>query len=132
MGLENLYGRIVVAGLGALLGVCALLATAKFVRRRARQLSPLVRAHGALFAVMMGAVAVTAIIASVKDPPANQMQQVVSPRMAPLRMGTSSQITDENIADGYRVAETREGCEIVGREAFDAPQIHALSIIAAG
>ena len=94
MGLENLYGRIVAAALGTLLGVCALLATAKFVRSRARLLSPLVRAHGALFAVMMGAVAGTSIIvASVKDPPTNQMQQVVSPRMAPLRMGTSSQIT---------------------------------------
>ncbi|MBR6732780.1 MAG: hypothetical protein IKL96_00110, partial [Kiritimatiellae bacterium] len=67
MGLEHLYGRIVAVALGALLGVCALLATAKFVRRRARLLSPLVRAHGALFAVMMGAVAGTSIIvASVK------------------------------------------------------------------
>jgi len=125
MGLEHLYERIITAALGALLGVCALLATAKFVRSRARLLSLLVRAQGAVFAVMMGAVAVTSIIASVKDPPTNQMQQVVSPRMAPLRMGTSSQITDENIAEGYRVAETREGCEIVGRDAFDAPQIYA-------
>jgi hypothetical protein len=125
MGLEHLYERIITVALGALLGVCALLATAKFVRSRARLLSPLVRAHGALFAVMMGAVAVTAIIASVKDPPTNQMRQVVSPRMAPLRMGTSSQITDENIADGYRVAETRESREIVGRDAFDAPQMYA-------
>ena len=66
MGLEHLYWRILAAALGTLLGVCALLATAKFVRSRARLLSPLVRAHGALFAVMMGAVAVTAIIASVK------------------------------------------------------------------
>jgi hypothetical protein len=74
MGLEHLYGRIVTVALGALLGVCALLATAKFVRSRARLLSPLVRAHGALFAVMMGAVAVTAIIASVKDPPAGKSE----------------------------------------------------------
>ena len=52
--------------------------------------------------------------------------------MAPLRMGTSSQITDENIAAGYRVTETRESREIVGRDAFDAPQIHALWLARGG
>ena len=57
MGFEHLYGRIVAATLGALLGVCALLAGAKFIRNRAKVLSLLVRAHGALFAVMMGLMA---------------------------------------------------------------------------
>ena len=67
MGLEHLYGRIVTATLGALLGVCALLTCAKFIRSRAKPLSLLVRAQGALFAVMMVAVAGTSIIvASVK------------------------------------------------------------------
>ncbi|MBR6733256.1 MAG: hypothetical protein IKL96_02530 [Kiritimatiellae bacterium] len=44
----------------------------------------------------------------------------------PLRSGgTQVQITGEDITNCWRVAEMREGCEIVGRDAFDAPQIHA-------
>ena len=43
----------------------------------------------------------------------------------PLRSGGSQvQITDEDITNCWRVAEMREGCEIVGRDAFGAPQIH--------
>ena len=43
----------------------------------------------------------------------------------PLRSGGSQvQITDEEITNCWRVAEMREGCEIVARDVFDAPQIH--------
>ena len=37
---------------------------------------------------------------------------------------TAYPITDEDITNCWRVAEMREGCEIVGRDAFGAPQIH--------
>ena len=130
MGLEHLYGRIITATLGTLLGVCAFLAGMKFIRNRAKLISLLVKAQGALFAVLMGGVAATTMItASVKDPPTNQMQHVGFPRLMPrvqLRSGNGqSQITETNVADGYRVVATREGCEIVERDAFDAPQIYA-------
>ena len=113
MGFEHLYGRIVAATLGTLLGVCELLAGAKFIRNRAKLISLLVKAQGALFAVLMGGVAATTMItASVKDPPTNQMQHVGFPRLMPrvqLRSGNGqSQITETNVADGYRVVATRE------------------------
>ena len=37
---------------------------------------------------------------------------------------TAYPITDEDITNCWRVAEMREGCEIVSRDAFGAPQIH--------
>ena len=51
----------------------------------------------------------------------------------PLRSGCSQvQITDEDITNCWRVAEMREGCEIVGRDAFDSPQIHEDWLIRGG
>ena len=45
MGLEHLYGRIITATLGTLLGVCAFLAGVKFIRNRAKLISLLVKAQ---------------------------------------------------------------------------------------
>ena len=36
----------------------------------------------------------------------------------------NSTISESDVTNGYRVAETRESREIVGRDAFDAPQMH--------
>ena len=146
MWLELLYGRIVAAALGALLGVCALLATAKFVRSRARLLSPLVRAHGALFAVMMGLMAMVGMFRSFGKLPQNYgIMELWNYGNEALGIAGEAQfhnasfthlhnstISESDVTNGWRMAETRESCEIVGRDAFDAPQIHALWLARGG
>ncbi len=94
-----------------------------------------------LMSVMLG---IGVSIGSVKAPgdPTNQVQQEQvsgEPLWRPggwspyqpsglgvsLRSGGSQvQITDEDITNCWRVAEMREGCEIVGCDAFDSPQIY--------
>jgi hypothetical protein len=137
--------------LGALLGVCALLAGAKFIRSRAKLLLLLVRAQGALFAVLMGGLAATTmIVATDKDPPTNQVQQIHqyenmqiyqsgnAGMQEGLQQGNGSSafpnytfaylhncIFPQDVSNGWRAVETRAGCEIVGCDAFDSPQIHA-------
>ena len=125
----HLYERLVTVALAFLLGGCMFIAIAMFIRGRARALSLLLRARGAVFAALMCALAMdTMIIGSVK-PPTNQMMQVGFPHFPPmiqLRSGNApSLITEANVSNGWREVETREGCEIVGREAFATPQIHA-------
>ncbi len=71
MGPEHIYWRIVTAALGALLGVCVFLAGAKFIRNRAMVLSLLVRAQGALFAVLMGTMAAVGVFRGFAKLPQN-------------------------------------------------------------
>ena len=125
MGFEHLDWRIVTATLGALLCVCALLAGAKFICSRAQVLSLQMKARGVVFAALMGAMAMTTMIIGSMKQPTNQMMQVGFPRLPPmvqLRSGNVPDlITEVDVSNGWRVAETREGCEIVGRDAFAAP-----------
>ena len=115
---------IVQCALIALLGACAFLEGALFVRRRARALLLLMRVRGVVFAVIMGAVMATAIVASVK-PEATSTNMVGSRVPRDRNAGNLlGQITDADITNGWREVAMREGCEIVGREAFDLTQIH--------
>ena len=138
MGLEHLYERIITAALGALLGVCALLAGAKFIRNRAKVLSLLVRAHGALFAVMMGLMAMVGMFRSFGKLPQNYgimelwnygnealgIDGEAQFHNASMSQSHNSIISESDISNGWRVVETRESREIVRRDSFAAPQIH--------
>ena len=146
MGFEFLCERIITVALGALLGVCALLAGAKFIRNRAKVLSLLVRAHGALFAVMMGLMAMAGMFRSFGKLPQNYgimelwnygnealgIAGEAQFHNATLTHLHNSTISESDVTNGWRVVETRESREIVGRDAFDAPQIHALWLARGG
>ena len=129
MDVLHLYERLVTVALAFLLGGCVLIAAAMFIRGRARALSPLLRARGAVFAALMCALAMdTMIIGSVK-PPTNQITQAGFPHFPALIQlrprSAPGPIAEADVANGWREAETREGCGIVGHDAFVSPQIHA-------
>jgi len=74
----NCYERLVTAALASLLGVCAFLATAKFVRSCVQVLSLLLRAQGSVFALLLGSMAAVAVIegtAKLTNDPPSQVQQ---------------------------------------------------------
>ncbi len=138
MGFVHLYGRIATATLGTLLGVCVFLAGVKFIRRRAKLVSLLVRAQGALFAVLMGGLAAMGVYRGFAKLPqnygivalwnyGNEALGIVGEAQSHNALLTQLHnytISQSDISNGYRPVETREGCRIVGREAFDASQIH--------
>ena len=85
-----------------------------------------------LVAMMVGTGIVESFSKHTNDPP----RSVQSPNMigrgipnAPLDGGRGATalppVTPDDITNGWRIAETREGCEIVWRDAFAALQIHA-------
>ena len=146
MGFGHLYGRIVTAALGALLGVCVFLAGAKFIRNRAMVLSLLVRAQGALFAVLMGTMAAVGVFRGFAKLPQNYgivelwnygnealgidgEAQFHNASMSQLH---NSIISESDVSNGWRVVETRESREIVRRDSFANPQIHALWLARGG
>ena len=146
MGLEHLYERIITVALGALLGVCVLLATAKFVRSRARLLSLLVQAHGALFAVLMGTMAAVGVFRGFAKLPQHYgivelwnygNEALGIDGEAQFHNATLTQlhnltISESDVSNGWRVVETRESREIVGRDSFANPRIHALWLARGG
>ena len=105
MDIVHVYERLVTVTLVSLLGVCAFLATAKFICCCMRTLSLLLRTRGAVFAVIMGVVTTTAIVASVKPKTASTNMVgscVPRDRNAGNLPGL---ITDDDIANGWREVE---------------------------
>ena len=138
MGFECIYGRIVTTTFGALLGVCVFLAGAKFIRNRAKVLSLLVRAHGALFAVMMGLMAMVGMFRSFGKLPQNYgIMELWNCGNEALGIAGEAQfhnvslshlhnstISESDVSNGWRVVDIRESREIVGRDSFANPQMH--------
>ena len=65
----------------------------------------------------------------------NDSPNVVGPPPALLMGGLQPPIiavTEEDVSNGWRVAETREGYEIVGRGVLDAPQINEAWLVRGG
>jgi hypothetical protein len=101
----NSYERLVTAALLASLGLCTALAGMKFFRNRAKTLSILLRAQGALFALLFGSMATIAVIdgtAKVTNAPPNQLQQIGG-FGRPLRTGgVSLAVAEDDKANGWR------------------------------
>ncbi len=101
----NSYERLVTAALLASLGLCTALAGMKFFRNRAKTLSILLRAQGALFALLFGSMATIAVIdgtAKVTNAPPNQLQQIGG-FDRPLRTGgVSLAVTEDDKTNGWR------------------------------
>ena len=102
----NSYERLVTAALLASLGLCTALAGVKFFRNRAKTLSILLKAQGALFALLFGSMATIAVIdgtAKVTNAPPNQLQQIGG-FGRPLRTGgVSLAVAEDDKANGWRV-----------------------------
>ena len=101
----NSYERLVTAALLASLGLCTALAGVKFFRNRAKTLSILLKAQGALFALLFGSMATIAVIdgtAKVTNAPPNQLQQIGG-FGRPLRTGgVSLAVTEDDKSNGWR------------------------------
>ena len=101
----NSYERLVTAALLASLGLCTALAGVKFFRNRAKTLSILLRAQGALFALLFGSMATIAVIdgtAKVTNAPPNQLQHIGG-FGRPLRSGgVSLAVTEDDKSNGWR------------------------------
>ena len=101
----NSYERLVTAALLASLGLCTALAGMKFFRNRAKTLSILLRAQGALFALLFGSMATIAVIdgtAKVTNAPPNQLQHIGG-FGRPLRTGgVSLAVTEDDKSNGWR------------------------------
>ena len=101
----NSYERLVTAALLASLGLCTALAGMKFFRNRAKTLSILLRAQGALFALLFGSMATIAVIdgtAKVTNAPPNQLQHIGG-FGRPLRTGgVSLAVTEDDKTNGWR------------------------------
>ena len=122
--------------LHALLGVCVAVAVAWFVWNRVNALAWLVKEHNFVLALLLGAMAATGVykgFAKYTNDPPNMVGSVGSRVPRDRNAGNIAlPIADADITNSWRVAETREGCEIVARDAFGTPQTYEPWLVRGG